>query len=167
MNPRDLLLARRANKRGARNSLRIILEARRSKIPISLGFAICEKESQFTNVFGNDPTGSIPVAWKGQEVSKERYLHYKRNRSQQGMQGVGPAQITWHSYQDRADVLGGCWKPKYSIRVAFEVMGELVKNGDANSAATLAKYNGSGPAADAYGKDLLVRKQKWHKWLAQ
>lgn len=165
---RDLQLARRAKRHGARYALRIIWEARRAKIPISLGFALCEKESAFTNVFGHDKSASVPAAWKGEEVTKRRYLLYRLNRPHQGMQGVGPVQLTWFSYQDKADRLGGCWKPKYSIRVGFEVMAKLIRSGNgAQSVSTLARYNGSGPDADAYGKDLLRRQQRWHKWLTE
>ena len=60
MTPRDLVLARRAKRHGARYSLRIIREARRAGIPISLAFAIVEQESRFLNVCGHDPGGPHP-----------------------------------------------------------------------------------------------------------
>jgi hypothetical protein len=57
---RDLALAAKAKARGGRYCLRIILEARRAGIPISLGFALLEQESSdritpgARNVFGHD-----------------------------------------------------------------------------------------------------------------
>jgi hypothetical protein len=161
---RDLLLAHRARRYGAKNSLRIVWEARRAGIPISLGFAICEKESNFANVFGHDPTSSIPAVWKGEPVTKDRYLRYKKSRSSGGCQGVGPTQITSATYQDRADELGGAWIPKNSIRAGFEAMASHTKGAGAVPHA-LATYNGSGPVADAYGRDLHARMEKWHNHL--
>ena len=72
----DLLYARRAKKAGANYSLRIIMEARRAGIPLSLAFAIIEQESNFQNVFGHDPT----IFSGAGEVTKSKYLAYKRRR---------------------------------------------------------------------------------------
>src|SRR3954468_2128002 len=105
--PRDVELARSATLHGANFALRIVLECRRVELPVSLGFALIEQESNFTNVFGHDPTimaGAGPV-------NQAKYMQYKvrrqasRNRL---MQGVGPGQLTWWETQDLADKLGGC-----------------------------------------------------------
>jgi hypothetical protein len=162
--PRDLVLARRAKKHGANYSLRIIIEARQAVIPISLGFALIEKESGFRNVFGHDPTTSIPVSWRGTQVTKSKYEHYKANRASGGMQGVGPAQLTWWAYQDQADHRGGCWIPKHNISVAFDHLAALLKINRSKHGA-IAKYNGTGSAADKYASDVAVRQAKWHSWL--
>lgn len=55
--------------------------------------------------------------WHGTEAN---YREYVRNRTQCGMQGVGPTQLTYYTFQDRADQLGGCWRPEINIRVGFE-----------------------------------------------
>jgi hypothetical protein len=39
-----------------------------------------------------------------------------------GMQGVGPAQLTYYSYQDDADKEGGCWKPRQNIRIGLRLL---------------------------------------------
>jgi hypothetical protein len=160
---RDLALARVAKKHGANYSLRIIMEARKAGIPISLAFALIEQESNFRNVFGHDPTTSVPASWMGKEVTKQRYLSYKEHRQAHGMQGVGPAQLTWWEYQDKADKRGGAWKPKHNISVAFEHLGSLIKNKGLR--AGIAEYNGSGPAAAKYAEQVLERQARWHKRL--
>jgi hypothetical protein len=160
---RDFALARTAKKHGANYSLRIIMEARKAGIPISLAFALIEQESNFRNVFGHDPTDSIPDSWKGTEVTKNKYAHYKDRRTVHGMQGVGPAQLTWWEYQDKADQRGGAWKPQHNISVAFEHLGSLIKSKGLREG--IAAYNGSGPAADKYAEQVLQRQQKWHKRL--
>src|SRR4051812_20267077 len=103
---RDLQLAHRARSHGANYSLRIVREARRADIPISLGFALIEQESNFKNVFGHDPT----IYTGAGKVTRAKYRAYKKKRGSRGeggMQGVGPAQLTWWSTQDDADDRGG------------------------------------------------------------
>lgn len=160
--PRDLVLARRAKKAGANYGLRIIMEARRAGIPLSLAFALIEQESGFRNVFGHDPTTSIPKDWQGREVTKDRYLHYKKNRSSEGMQGVGPAQLTWYEYQDQADKRGGAWIPKHNIGVAMDHLAALLRV-KSNRHEAIKGYNGTGPAAEKYAKQVEDRMKKWHK----
>lgn len=157
---RDLLLARRANKAGANYSLRIILEARRAGIPISLGFALIQQESDFRNIFGSDPTIYIGAG----EVTKKKYLGYKGARGHTRMQGVGPAQLTWWEFQDRADAYGGCWIPKYNIRVGFEVVSANIKR-HGSTLVGLRAYNGSGSAAERYALQVQWRAKQWHKRL--
>jgi len=54
---------------------------------------------------------------------------YKHARGTPGrrMQGVGPCQLTWWTFQDRADELGGCFKPGPNIRTGVERLGVLIK----------------------------------------
>ena len=74
------------------------------------------------NVFGHDPT----VFAGAGKVTRSKYLAYKHVRQRTGeMQGVGPMQLTWWSYQDRADRLGGAWKPYPNMLVGFRHLAEL------------------------------------------
>ena len=150
----------RAKRYGANYALRIYLEAKRAGIPYSLGLALIEQESNFKNVFGHDPVRSPQI--QGGSVTKSRYRRYKHLRRQgYGMQGVGPAQLTYYTFQDDADRLGGCWKPKFNIRVAFSHLAALIKaHGERDG---IRRYNGSGPAADRYASSVLERKRKWHR----
>ena len=161
--PRDLALARTAKKHGANYALRIIMQARESGIPISLGFALIEQESNFKNVFGHDDS-----IFKGAgPVTKSKYLEYKRlrdSRHPKRMQGVGPAQLTWYEYQDRADARGGAWIPKHNISVAFDHLATLINSKGMREG--IKAYNGTGDAAENYANSVLARQQKWHKWLS-
>ncbi len=157
---RDVQLAIRARRHGARYSLRIVREARRAGIPISLGFALVEQESAFRNVFGSDPT----IFAGAGKVTQRKYQEYRRRRGASGgggMQGVGPVQLTWYSYQDAADKLGGCWIPRHNIRVGFSVLAGHVK---AKGGLTpgIAAYNGSGPAAQRYSSEVRRKMVQWH-----
>jgi hypothetical protein len=158
----DLRLARKLRKAGFQNSLRTIWEARRADLPLSYALAFLEKESgKGHNVFGSDPVRN-PI--KGGTVTKSRYLAYKAYRKKGlGMQGVGPMQLTWYTYQDQADALGGCWQPKYNMRVGFTHAAGLIKKYGKFKGA--AHYNGAGPRAEAYARDWLSKQQKWHRYI--
>lgn len=174
---RDLALAVAAKSYGARYSLRIILEVRRAQktykheLPISAGFALIDQETGFANVFGHDDTMSIKPSWRGTEVTREKYLLYKHRRQLgMGAQGVGPAQLTYHVFQDRADELGGCWIPKHNIRVGIDLfasnysMFRSQKYGTREALRRAAvKYNGS----LAYGPKYLDKYDKWHRRFAK
>jgi soluble lytic murein transglycosylase-like protein len=158
---RDLQLARIANAHGAQYSLRIITEARKNNVPVSLAFALVQQESGFRNVFGHDPTHSIPDRWKGTVVTAQKYKHYKEHRSSGGMQGVGPCQLTWYEYQDEADRLGGCWKPRYNIAVAMDHLGNMLQSYQQHEA--IKRYNGAGDAAERYAKQVEARMHTFHR----
>lgn len=160
---RDRELAEVAKRHGANFSLRIIREARRAGIPVSLGFALVEQESDFSNVFGHDETIFAGAGL----VTKAKYLKYKAQRGSTGrggMQGVGPCQLTWYEFQDKADHYGGCWLVQHNIRVAFEhLAGLIAERGEHHG---LAAYNGTGPAAQEYARSVRRRQEKWHQLLS-
>jgi hypothetical protein len=160
---RNQQLAHVAKRHGARYSLRIVLEARRADIPVSLGFGLVEQESGFRNVFGHDPT----IFAGAGAVTKAKYLDYRAARRRSGnrlMQGVGPCQLTWWEFQDAADRLGGCWIARYNIELAFQHLGRLIHRHGLR--AGIKAYNGSGEAADRYARQVLARQAQWHKRLA-
>lgn len=159
----DIRLARKLKKAGVHNSLRTIYEARSAKLPLSYALAFLEKESnRGQNLFGNDAVRN-PI--KGGAVTRSRYLLYKKYRNQGlGMQGVGPMQLTWYEFQDKADALGGCWKPKYNMRIGFRLAADLIRRH--GKFAGVARYNGTGSAANAYAHDWMTKQAKWHKYVS-
>jgi hypothetical protein len=165
--PRDILLAQKAKARGMQNSLRIILEARRSKVPISLAFAFIEQESgpMGLNVFGRDDS-----IFRGAGiVTEQMYKKYKRERDRTGKeQGVGPAQLTAKDLQDRADELGGCWIPKHTIRAGMERIGWLLGRFSDQERA-IASYNAGVSGwrnGLRYAGEVSAKQGRWHKWLS-
>lgn len=149
-----------AKARGAEYVTAIFEEARRAGLTRSMGLALVEQESNFSNVFGHDPTIFVGAG----RVTKAKYLAYKRQRGptgRGGMQGVGPVQLTWWEYQDRADKLGGCWVARNNIRVGFELLASLIEqHGDRKG---LAIYNGGSRNPNfAYADQVLARRRKWH-----
>ena len=136
----------------------ILAACQTTKLPLSYGLALVEKESDFQNVFGHDGVEN-PV--KGGRVTRVRYVQYKRARKAgKGMQGVGYTQLTWYAFQDQADALGGCWKAYPNLVVGFSLLGSKIKQLGRERGA--AAYNGTGDAADAYGRDFMHKQALWH-----
>jgi hypothetical protein len=137
----------------------IIESCRRYSLPIALGMALFQKESGFRNVFGHDPTTSIPNDWMGGEVNRKRYDHYKSRRARFGMQGVGDGQLTWWETQDYADKKGGCWKREINIDVSVETLAARIR--DFGYAKGIERYNGSGPRAVQYSISVRRAAEWW------
>jgi hypothetical protein len=159
MDPTELkkLLPARADNGTATH----ILEAcATTKLPLSYALALCEKEGGFRMVYGHDPVRN--PAPKGGHVTRSNYAQYKRDRKAgMGMQGVGHTQLTWYAFQDQADALGGCWKPYPNLVVGFANLRRLINAHGKEKGA--AAYNGTGPAAEAYGRDFVRKQEAWHK----
>lgn len=157
------VLAQRAKAHGANFSLRIVIEAKRAGLPASLGFALIEQESNFRNVFGHDPT----IFAGAGTVTAAKYRAYKQRRGptgRGGMQGVGPAQLTWWEFQDAADRLGGCHIARFNIQCAFAHLAALIKQHGRTEG--IRRYNGSGPAAVAYEESVSRKAKAWHERLS-
>jgi murein DD-endopeptidase MepM/ murein hydrolase activator NlpD len=157
----DAGLAAAIRAHGGRYEDIIIAESRRSNVPVSLVCAVMEDESSFTNVFGHDPVRNPIKSINGQPdlvVTEARYKAYVQHRAKgEGLQGVGPMQLTARFLQDRADELGGCFKPAPNIRTGVERLGALIKERGSMHGA-LVGYNGSTAYADA-----VIKLQKiWH-----
>lgn len=163
---RDQDLARKAKANGAKYSLRIVIEARKAKIPISLGFALIEQESNFRNVFGHDPTIFVGAG----EVTKAKYLVYRAKRGptgRGGMQGVGPPQLTYFTFQDRADEAGGCWVARYSIQVAFtDLAGMIRKHGEHKGLAVYNAGESGWRNGEDYARSVQKKQMRWHRVLS-
>jgi CHAP domain len=159
-------LARAIRAHGGRFETAVVREARRVRLPVALACAILEKETGFQNVFGHDgvrnpikspPGGVLPVT----EENYRRYLAHRRQGL--GNQGVGPMQLTSPGLQDRADQLGGCWQPGPNIRVGLEFLAGNIRR--VGLRPGVVAYNGSGPAAQRYGDDVLARARLWEQRL--
>lgn len=156
--------ARRTTRAG--NNLRIVLEARRAGLPISLAFALVEQESGFRNVFGHD-AGADPRL-KGKKVTPARVQQLLRGLGRYSSNGVGLTQLTWPGFIREAEHLGGAHRPANQLRVGFNLLaGHLRTYGDTRRA--LAAYNAgisTSAAGLRYAEQVLARRRKWHDLLS-
>ena len=152
MNDADLL---RMMKEGGivkpADTLRV---AREVGLPLPFACALLEQESGGgNNVFGHDGVAN-PI--KGGAVTKDRYMEYKHYRQLGlGANGVGPTQLTWPGFQDRADQLGGCWDYDVNLRVGFSVLRAHIRQSGVYHG--FWNYNGS----EGYAKQVMPRVMKW------
>lgn len=155
------LYARRARRAGVPPGWAspTIEAAVKAKIPRSRGLALVQTESGFANVYGHDPT----IFGGAGHVTEHNYARYKRERGRTQMQGVGPCQLTWWELQDRADRMGGCWRPEVNMLVGFSHLRQLCREHDV--ATGIARYNGSGAAAARYSRLVRARERQWRKVL--
>lgn len=174
--PVDLARAAIARSFGIRNSLAALEEARKTRhVGPALAVAMLEQESGGKNLWGHDPTIFIggfdrrhnkfwTVPGRRGYVNESGYREYKRQRKASGnrlMQGVGPMQLTWWEFQDGADRLGGAWLPRVNIRYGLRRLDDLIDRHGLR--AGIARYNGTGPAAENYARSVLERRVKWRR----
>jgi hypothetical protein len=149
---------------GIVNPVWTIQAAKKAGLKLAYACACLEKETGGGhNVFGHDPT----IFRGAGAVTPAKYAAYKKQRLASGnrlMQGVGSVQLTWWSIQDAADRLGGCWHPLHNMTVGFTALAALIHKYGAQHGA--AAYNGSGPAADAYGRDFVAKVARWNHILS-
>jgi murein DD-endopeptidase MepM/ murein hydrolase activator NlpD len=146
----------------------IIRAAHAHGVSLSLACAVIEMESGFRNVFGHDAVANPVRSPPGRtlEVTEERYREYLRHRNAgMGSQGVGPMQLTYHTLQDRADQLGGCWRPEANIEVGIELLASQISAHGTRDG--VRRYNGpAGSSAERYADTVLARERAWRGWLA-
>ena len=159
--PRDLMLARTLRRHGVNNALRIVVECRHrhdGAIPVSLGAALQEQESNGRNIFGADE--NAPFAH--QPVTKERVLRLVEHVRAGGISnGVGPLQLTFLPFIEEANRDGGAWKPAVNIATGLGVIaGHVRQHGVRNG---LAAYNAGSPQSGAgqrYAREVVQRQQR-------
>lgn len=152
-----------ARRHGIRIPTRAWRASVKAGVPFYVTCALLMQESGGgQNIFGHDPTIFVGAG----KVTKTNYLRYKAARKAGGgMQGVGPAQLTWWEFQDRADAAGGCWRPYVNLLTGLQVLAGLCKaTGSWVEAAR--RYNGSGPAADIYAAQMADRFVFWKRVLS-
>ena len=157
--PAEVVLGAKLKRLGIVNPLLTIRAAKAAKLPLALACAFLEQESGGgRNVFGHDPTIFVGAG----AVTKAKYLAYKAKRRASGnrqMQGVGPMQLTWWTFQDAADAEGGCWMPYANMLIGFRLAAEKIRR--YGMVEGIKAYNGSGPAADRYSASVRARADKW------
>jgi hypothetical protein len=163
MTEHDRRLAEVIEANGITNAADAVAAAGATGLALSYACALLENESAGRNIFGADPGGNaLPRTWFDTPVTRTKYTIYKMRRNL-GMtpNGVGPCQLTSIGLQKDAEKAGGCWKPRHNMGVGFTFLRQLQ---DAHgSQGGFRAFNGSGPAAVAYGERAIRRAAEWHQ----
>lgn len=151
---------------GNQNPQATITAAAAENLGLALAATLLAKESNGRNVWGSDGVSTGGAYTKGGSVTRANYLAYRKlaDAGAIGRQGCGPAQLTSRGYQDSADAIGapvglGCWDPVTNMRAGFRGLAALIRQYGVQGGAQ--RYNGSGPAAIAYGRDFIAKYAVW------
>lgn len=145
---------------GMRMPIRTLMAARSCGLNVALACSILAQETGGgVNEYGHDPTVFVGAG----KVTRRNYRRYlaERNVPHHGArcQGVGPVQLTYWGFQDRADALGGCWRPLVNMRVGFADLAHNIRVDGLTEG--VRAYNGLGPAADAYAHEVIERANEY------
>jgi hypothetical protein len=120
------------------------------------------------NVWGHDPVVVAPNTYvMGGPVTRSNYTAYFAavRAGRAGRQGCGPTQLTYGPFQQRADDAGGCWRWEINCRVGFEILADHIRRRGVQDG--FRAYNGSGPRAEAYGRDAKAKYDIWRRRLEE
>ncbi len=160
--PDEAQLAAKLAANGFQNPPAILNARTAAKLGLPLACAMLEMESgKGYNVWGHDFPANFAGGFDrttgkhwGATVTAQAYAAYKAQRGVHGNQGVGPCQLTSPGLQDEADAAGGCFIPQHNMAVGFHYLHDLIK--EHGLLQGCISYNGSGPAAQAYGEHLVA-----------
>jgi hypothetical protein len=168
-----------ARKHGILSPRKAWKAAKNADIPFYVMCAFLMQESAGgKNIYGHDVNadGSPKPFWGHGEVTRENYIAYLKERDLgivyhtrfptlgYRRQGVGPMQLTWHTLQNQADALGGCWD-EYSnmlvgarvIKAHFDVAISRFKTPEQAWHYAALKYNGK----ESYADEMDDRFEFW------
>src|ERR1700683_1358587 len=94
------------------------------------------------NVYGEE--GSTPQLY-GRAVTEQNYKGIYLPNIGEGLNGIGPVQLTSAGYQQDANRIGGVWNAFCNCQVGIRILHELIERYGVWAGAM--HYNGSGPAA--------------------
>lgn len=146
----------------------IVDEAEETGLGLTLACALVEQESGGQNIFGCDhgPVGDKPP-FCHQPVTKQRVQQLRaRGTYKYGMNGIGLCQITWWSFVERAEHLGGAHLPKNQCRVGFRLLAEYLSKYPYLSA--IGAYNAGETNRNnvpAYSNSVAAKHEAWKKRL--
>ena len=151
-------------RHGTQRAAEVVELAAAAGLELAAAATLLEKESSGGhNVWGHDGVDDGGNYVKGAQVTKEAYEKYKHDRDRLGAQGVGPTQLTFPGFQDRADDRGGCFDWRVNCSVGFEILaGHIRANGIRDG---FRAYNGSGAAAERYADDAMSKLAAWRSRL--
>jgi hypothetical protein len=137
----------------------VIAEAERANLRLPDALAMLEQETGIPqrNIFGCD-------YGPGKAFCHERVTKGKVATLLAGplSNGIGWTQITYKPLIPAA-LRSKMHRPRYQMRVGFGVLANNIRQYGQREGH--ARYNGSGPAAEAYGDHAVDLAHKWHRIL--
>lgn len=148
-------------RHGVKRPKLVIAEAERAHLDLADAVTMLEQETGIPqkNIFGCDM--GIGNLFCHLRVTRERVRKLIRSGR---AQGVGWTQITYQGFVTAAQAMGGAWKPKFQMREGFAVLASNIRTYGVQEGH--ARYNGTGPAAEEYGRRAMTLRAKWQRILS-
>ncbi len=73
--------------------------------------------------------------------------------------------MTYYSFQDQADAIGGCDDPRINCRVGFEILAGYLRGGSVRDA--LSRYNTGKLGDTPYSRKALPMVELWRRIIDQ
>lgn len=151
-----------------RNAPAIVAAARRAGVPPAVAAALAEVESGGRNVFGNDRGGVFSRPGRPDVAVTPARVAELRRRVADGetSNGIGPAQITWPPFFDRADAAGlDLADPEDNLTLGLTILAEHAR-GDLSPAGleragTLYNAGTLAHGVNDYGRRLARAAAAW------
>jgi hypothetical protein len=151
-------------KHGTQRAAEVVELAAAAGLELAAAATLLEKESHGgRNVYGHDPVKTGGNYELGGPVTEGNFRKYKAHRKEFGAQGVGPTQLTFPGFQDRADDRGGCFDFRVNCLVGFEILADHITAKGIRDG--FRAYNGSGAAAERYADDAMSKLAVWRSRL--
>jgi hypothetical protein len=151
LSKRDRQLADWFRRQGFLRPYLTVAALRKADIKPQTAAALLNKETgNGKNIFGCDHGAGRGFCHQNVTEARVRQL-----RASGLANGIGPTQLTWPGYVDRANRAGGVWKPFVNMVVGFSIFGELFVDEGRSIWGAAKRYNG----ADAYATDFVRRRQ--------
>lgn len=153
---RDRQLAEWFRRNGFKHPYLTVAALRRANIKPQTAAALLKKESgKGRNIFGCDLGPGRQFCH--QNVTEARVRKLLANvRAGQASNGVGPTQLTWPGYIERAQRAGGAHRPYVNMVTGFSIFRENVDRGGSLWAGAKL-YNGAAEYAD----DFVTERGRW------
>lgn len=141
--------------RKVKQPIAVVEEAQRADILVASALAMLEMETGIPqrNIFGHD----AGAPFQGEEVTPEKI---SKLLASPYSNGVGWPQLTYKPFISAAQRMGGAHIPRFQMRVGFRVLRENFDR-EGSIQGMYASYNGSGAAAQAYGRKAESLRGKW------
>lgn len=150
-------------KNGMSNAAALVEACARVGLPVYVGAAFAQHESNGQNIYGHDVGGAMCGAGQVTEGNYRQFLTLVRGGHRSN--GVGPMQITYPGYfKPNTPEVANLWQPLYNFIFGFKIIKGYLGSNYSPSNLNIAgqRYNSGKPnGAPQYGALTVQLAQKW------
>lgn len=158
-----MLVVDTLTKNGMSNAAALVEACARVGLPVYVGAAFAQHESNGQNIYGHDVGGAMCGAGQVTEGNYRQFLTLVRGGHRSN--GVGPMQITYPGYfKANTPEVANLWQPLYNFIFGLKIIKGYLGSDYSPSNLNVAgqRYNSGRPnGAPQYGAITVQLAQKW------